>query len=152
MTLTKKALVVALSTLLPFAVQANTDIDQQDTNEPVQKLKTIVVSAALKEQDVDKAPASISVITSEDIERSAALSLADVLQKQAGVYNYNSGQDKIVIRGMLNTSGNYTLILLNGKRMSSNGAMWRGNDFDWSAIPLNSIERVEVIQIGRAHV
>lgn len=47
---------------------------------------------------------------------------------------------------MLNTSGNYTLILLNGKRMSSNGAMWRGNDFDWSAIPLNSIERVEVIQ------
>lgn len=112
MTLTKKALVVALSTLLPFAVQANTDIDQQGTNEPVQKLKTIVVSAALKEQDVDKAPASISVITSEDIERSAALSLADVLQKQAGVYNYNSGQDKIVIRGMLNTSGNYTLILL----------------------------------------
>ncbi|MFH4268141.1 TonB-dependent receptor plug domain-containing protein, partial [Acinetobacter baumannii] len=89
-----------LSTLLPFAVQANTDIDQQGTNEPVQKLKTIVVSAALKEQDVDKAPASISVITSEDIERSAALSLADVLQKQAGVYNYNSGQDKIVIRGM----------------------------------------------------
>ncbi len=72
---------VALSTLLPFAVQANTDIDQQDTNEPVQKLKTIVVSAALKEQDVDKAPASISVITSEDIERSAALSLADVFTK-----------------------------------------------------------------------
>lgn len=30
--------------------------------------------------------------------------------------------------------------------MSSNGAMWRGNDFDWSAIPLNSIERVEVIR------
>ena len=75
---------VALSTLLPFAVQANIDIDQQGTNEPVQKLKTIVVSAALKEQDVDKAPASISVITSEDIERSAALSLADVLQNKLG--------------------------------------------------------------------
>lgn len=146
MTLTKKALVVAISTLLPFAVQANTGSEQQGNSEPVQKLKTIVVSAALKEQDVDKAPASISVITSEEIERSAALSLADVLQKQAGVYNYNSGQDKIVIRGMVNTSGNYTLILLNGKRMSSNGAMWRGNDFDWSAIPLNSIERIEVIR------
>lgn len=146
MTLTKKALVIALSTLLPFAVQANTDIEQQDTNEPVQKLKTIVVSAALKEQDVDKAPASISVITSEDIERTAALSLADVLQKQAGVYNYNSGQDKIIIRGMQDTSGSYTLILINGKRTSSLGAMWRGNDFDWSSIPLNSIERIEVIR------
>ncbi|MDO7363281.1 TonB-dependent receptor plug domain-containing protein, partial [Acinetobacter geminorum] len=105
MTLTKKALVVAISTLLPFAVQANTDSEQQGNSEPVQKLKTIVVSAALKEQDVDKAPASISVITSEEIERSAALSLADVLQKQAGVYNYNSGQDKIIIRGMQDTSG-----------------------------------------------
>ncbi|EXS19503.1 putative siderophore receptor OM73 domain protein [Acinetobacter baumannii 573719] len=67
MTLTKKALVVAISTLLPFAVQANTDSEQPSNNESVQKLKTIVVSAALKEQDVDKAPASISVITSEEI-------------------------------------------------------------------------------------
>lgn len=110
------------------------------------QLQTIVVTAALTEQNVDKAPASISVVTAEDIERSAAVSIAEVLQQEAGLYNYSTGQDKIAIRGMRDTSGSYTLILLNGKRMSSNSAMWRGNDFDWSAIPLNSIERVEVIR------
>ncbi|MCY6410989.1 TonB-dependent receptor [Acinetobacter sp. VNH17] len=144
MVLTKKKLVIAVAALAPFTVMAN-EQGSSNQQEP-QRLQTIVVSAALTEQNIDKAPASISVITSEQIERSAALSVADVLQKEAGVYNYNSGQDKIVIRGMQDTSGSYTLILLNGKRTSSSGAMWRGNDFDWSSIPLNSIERIEVIR------
>lgn len=117
-----------------------------DTSKDSQRLETIVVSASLTEQDMTKAPASISVVTAADIERSAATSIAEVLSQEAGVYNYNTGQDKVIIRGMRDTSGSYTLILLNGKRMSSNSAMWRGNDFDWSAIPLNSIERIEVIR------
>ncbi|NHB57250.1 TonB-dependent receptor [Acinetobacter sp. 194] len=111
-----------------------------------QRLETIVVSASLAEQDLTKAPASISVVTAEDIEKSAATNIAEVLNREAGVYNYNSGQDKIIIRGMQDTSGSYTLILVNGKRTTSSGAMWRGNDFDWSSIPLNSIERIEVIR------
>ena len=111
-----------------------------------QRLETIVVTAALAEQNIEKAPASISVVTAEDIERNAATSIAEVLQQEAGLINYSTGQDKVIIRGMRDTSGSYTLILLNGKRMSSNTAMWRGNDFDWSAIPLNSIERIEVIR------
>lgn len=118
----------------------------EETSSNNTQLKTIVVTAALTEQNVDKAPASISVVTAEDIERSAALSVAEVLQQEAGLYNYSTGQDKVIIRGMRDTSGSYTMILLNGKRMSSNSAMWRGNDFDWSAIPLNSIERIEVIR------
>lgn len=111
-----------------------------------QRMETIVVTAALSNQNIEKAPASISVVTAEDIERNAATSIAEVLQQEAGLINYSTGQDKITIRGMRDTSGSYTLILLNGKRMSSNTAMWRGNDFDWSAIPLNSIERIEVIR------
>lgn len=146
MKLVKTRLGLAVTATMVLVTQAYAEEVADQTEQQAQKLETIVVSASLKEQDVQKAPASISVITSEQIERSAALSIADVLQKEAGVYNYNSGQDKIVIRGMQDTSGSYTLILLNGKRMSSTGAMWRGNDFDWSAIPLNSIERIEVIR------
>lgn len=141
MVLAKKKLVIAIAAFTPFAVIAADENQTANTTLP-----TIVVSAALTEQDVDKAPASISVVTAEQIERSAALSIADVLQKEVGVYNYNTGQDKVVIRGMQSGFNNYTLILLNGKRMSSTSAMWRGNDFDWSAIPLNSIERIEVIR------
>lgn len=144
MNLTEQALVTAVAVLTPFAAQANTEEDPNTS--AVQKLQTIVVSAALTEQNIEKAPASMSVITSEQIERSAALDIAEVLQKEAGVYNSNTGQDKIIIRGLQDTAGTHTLILVNGKRMSSSAAMWRGNDFDWSAIPLNSIERIEVIR------
>lgn len=115
-------------------------------NSDVVELPTMVFSASLKQQNPIKAPASISVIKAEDIQRSGAVSVAEVLQQQVGVSNYNTGQDKIIIRGMRDTSGSYTLILLNGKRTSSLGAMWRGNDFDWSSIPMNSIERIEVIR------
>lgn len=146
MKLVKTRLWLAVTVTMILATQVYAEDAEVQTEQQVYKLETIVLSASLKEQDVQKAPASISVITSEEIERSAALSIADVLQKEAGVYNYNSGQDKIIIRGMQDTSGSYTLILLNGKRMSSSGAMWRGNDFDWSSIPLNSIERIEVIR------
>ena len=132
--------------LLAMCVGLITAHASANTPADTQRLDTIVVSASLTEQDLIKAPASISVITAEDIEKSAATNIAEVLNREAGVYNYNTGQDKVIIRGMQDTSGSYTLILVNGKRMTSSGAMWRGNDFDWSAIPLNSIERIEVIR------
>lgn len=136
----------SLLALSMFVISQGSWAQESETPSDVKRLETIVVSASLSEQNVDKAPASISVITAADIERNAAVSIAEVLQQEAGLYNYNSGQDKVVIRGMRDTSGSYTLMLLNGKRMSSNSAMWRGNDFDWSSIPLNSIERIEVIR------
>ncbi|GAB3051631.1 siderophore amonabactin TonB-dependent receptor [Acinetobacter apis] len=146
MKLIKPRLGLAITGTMILSIQVYAE-DTTVVDEPkAQQLETIVVSASLKKQDIQKAPASMSVVTSEDIERSAALNIADVLQREAGVYNYNTGIDKVLIRGMQDTSGSYTLILLNGKRMSSSGAMWRGNDFDWSSIPLNSIDRIEVIR------
>ncbi|WP_151707475.1 TonB-dependent siderophore receptor [Acinetobacter sp. TUM15064] len=144
MILNRTALVAAITACLPFTLYAESEIEQ--AGKDVQTLQTIVVSASLKEQDVDKAPASMSVVSKEEIERSAATSISDILTQQVGVANYNTGGDKIAIRGMRDTSGSYTLILLNGKRMSSLGAMWRGNDFDWNSIPLNGIERIEIIR------
>lgn len=128
------SLVVGVSSLASICAHAETE------------LPTIVVSASLREQDPIKAPASMSVIKGEEIQHSGATSIAQVLQQQVGLTNYSTGQDKIIIRGMWNTSGSHTLILLNGKRTSSLGAMWRGNDFDWSSIPLNSIDHIEIIR------
>ncbi|MCG2572177.1 TonB-dependent receptor [Acinetobacter sp. ME22] len=137
---------LAFTVVSLMASQVFAEDTAQTEEDNVTQLPSIVVSASLKEESVDKAPASVSVVTKEEIARSAATNVAEVLSRQVGVVNYNTGQDKITIRGMRDTSGSYTLILLNGKRMSSLGALWRGNDFDWSAIPLNSIERIEVIR------
>ncbi|MGN0921083.1 MAG: TonB-dependent receptor plug domain-containing protein [Cellvibrio sp.] len=105
----------------------------------------LVVTASLKERDAALSPAFISVISADDIEKAPINSLADLLRDSVGINNKtdSSGRDEIQIRGM---KGRYTLVMVNGKRVSSSGAYWRGGDFDFSAIPLSSIERVEIVR------
>ena len=86
MVLAKKKLVIAIATFTPFAVFANED---QQTQKAGTTLPTIVVTASLAEESPDTAPASITVVSKEQIEQSAANSLAEVLGKTVGVQNYN---------------------------------------------------------------
>ena len=41
---------------------------------------------------------------------------------------------------------NYSLVLVNGRRVSISDALWRGGDFDLHSIPMSAIERVEVVR------
>ncbi|RXY87785.1 TonB-dependent receptor, partial [Salmonella sp. 3DZ2-4SM] len=68
------------------------------------------------------APASISVISREDIERQPVPDLATLLSRVPGVTGGLSAvgeQSKIKLRGM---PSNYTLVLVDGKRMGSSAA------------------------------
>ncbi|MFT4048198.1 MAG: TonB-dependent receptor [Solimonas sp.] len=105
----------------------------------------VVVTASLTEQSSAVTPAFTTVITADDILKSPVNSLADLLRETVGVNNQSdgNGRDEIQIRGL---DGHYTLILVNGKRISSSGAAWRGGDFDFSSIPLGAIERVEIVR------
>ncbi|HWV16347.1 MAG TPA: TonB-dependent receptor [Cellvibrio sp.] len=136
MRFTKKLLALAVSGLVAAPALAA---------EAQGRLDRVVVSATLAEETTATAPAFTTVVTAEDIAKSSVTSLADLLRETAGVTNYTdpSGRDELQIRGL---SGQYTLILVNGKRVSSAGALWRGGDFDYSSVPLNSIERVEIIR------
>ena len=109
------------------------------------RLNPVVVSASLIEQDATTSPAFTTVITAEDIAKSPVNGLADLLRETVGVNNStdNTGRDELQIRGL---GGRYTLILVDGKRISSSGALWRGGDFDYSSVPLGSIERVEIVR------
>lgn len=105
----------------------------------------VVVTASLRAQTLASAPAFTTVVSAEDIAKSSYNSLADLLRETVGVNNQtdSTGRDEIQIRGL---SGKYTLMLLNGRRVSSGGALWRGGDFDLSSLPLNSILRVEIVR------
>jgi outer membrane receptor for ferrienterochelin and colicins len=105
----------------------------------------VVVTASMRAHTVAGAPAFTTVITAEDIARSPVNGLADLLRDSVGVNNQtdDNGRDEIRIRGL---GGKYTLMLVNGKRVSSGGALWRGGDFDFSSIPLSSIKRVEIVR------
>lgn len=105
----------------------------------------VVVTASMRAHTVAAAPAFTTVITAEDIAKSPVNGLADLLRDSVGVNNQtdDNGRDEIRIRGL---GGKYTLMLVNGKRVSSGGALWRGGDFDFSSIPLSSIKRVEIVR------
>ncbi len=113
--------------------------------EQTRELENMVTTATLSARDSATVPAFTTVITAEDIERSAVTSLADLLRDTVGVHNSNDslGRDELRIRGL---GGDYTLILVNGKRVSSGSAFAKGSDVDYNSIPLNSIDRVEIIR------
>lgn len=134
------------------SMAANADVEneqlQSDKNANV-KLETIVVTASGTGVNVKDAPASISVITSEDIANRPANSLADLLGELPGVtggYSNVGPGSKVAFRG---SPDKYTLILVDGKRIGSSSLLGHrpdtiSQDLDW--ISPEMIERIEVVR------
>lgn len=111
-----------------------------------QYLGQIVVTAAGFEQAVADAPASISVITREDLERGTFRDLTDALREVQGVVTTGvANEQDIQIRGL---PGSYTLILVDGRRQGTRESRPNGSaGFEQSFVPpLNMIERIEVVR------
>ena len=109
-------------------------------------LQQIVVTASGFEQNVKDAPASITVVTREDLERGSYRDLTDALREVQGVSVTGIANEKdIFIRGL---PGAYTLILIDGKRQSTRDARTNGNSgFEQSFVPpVSAIERIEVVR------
>ncbi|WP_185983222.1 TonB-dependent receptor domain-containing protein [Aureimonas mangrovi] len=109
-------------------------------------LDTVVVTAAGFEQSVADAPASVSVVTREDLDRGQFRDLTDALRNVQGVSVTGVANERdISIRGL---PGQYTLILVDGVRQGTRDSRVNGSaGFEQSFIPpLNAIERIEVLR------
>ena len=118
---------------------------EQDSHE----LGQISVTAGGYAQQVEDAPASISVINREQIEQRYYKDATDALRDIPGVVVTGGGSGDrgtdIVMRGM---PSSYTLILVDGKRVSTRETRPNGSagfEQDWLP-PLQSIERIEVVR------
>lgn len=107
----------------------------------------IVVTATNREQQVKDAPAIISVISREDLERLPYREVTDALLEIPGVsVSPGEGNSRdISIRGM---SPQYTLILVDGRRLSSRESRTNGGSISEGGMlpPLEAIERIEVVR------
>lgn len=80
-------------------------------------MDTVVVTASGFEQQIQDAPASISVITREDLDKKFYRDVNDALLEVPGVIITGGGdRQDISLRGM---GPQYTLILIDGKRQNS---------------------------------
>ncbi len=118
--------------------------------EPEAQLGEIVVTASGFEQRIEQAPASISVVTGEQIRQQRAGSIAELLNDVPGVdvggAVGKTGGLNINIRGL---GSDYTLILIDGRRQNTAGSV-TPNGFGETSTgflpPVSSIERIEVVR------
>ncbi|QEL54550.1 TonB-dependent receptor domain-containing protein [Chromobacterium paludis] len=116
-------------------------------DEAAAELPSVVVTASGYEQKIKQAPASISVITRAELEKMPVNNLADAVRKLEGVsiIGGDPSDTDIAVRGL---PGEYTLILVDGKRQNTRETMNRGTGGvqPYQMPPLEAIERIEVVR------
>lgn len=127
-------------TVLAFA-------DSSDVN-----LGEIVVTPYRYEEAVGKTAASVATITSQDIINSNAHNVVDALRSVSGVvvrdYFGNGAQSTVDIGGFGEQAALNVLVLVDGRRVNNVDL----SGVDWSQIPLNEVERIEIIRGGSGAV
>ena len=108
--------------------------------------KTEITSVSRKSQNLANVPAAAFVISSDDIRRSGAQTVPDVLRMAPGieVAQIDNGRYAVSARGFNGRFANKLQVLVDGRSIyypTFSGVMWE-ND----VIPLEDIERIEVIR------
>lgn len=116
-----------------------------DIHASTEMLDTLVVTASTREGELKTAPATMSVITKEELALRDADDLTDALSAEPGINITSVGLTRqgISIRGM---PVEHTLYLIDGKRISSSNGVVAHSDFELSWLPASAIERIEVVR------
>ena len=112
----------------------------------VTEIPAVLVSAARTEQSSLTTPASITIISRQQIENSGASHVVEVLRGQGGVQIndiYGDGSRASVgMRGFGETAGSNTLVLIDGRRLNNPDIA----SPDLNSIALEDVERIELVQ------
>ena len=105
-----------------------------------------VTSVSRKEKTLGKTGAAVFVINQDDIRRSGAINIPDLLRIAPGVdvAQIDSNQWAVSIRGFNGLYANKVLVLIDGRTLyvdSFSGVFW-----DQVDVPLEDIDRIEIIR------
>ena len=137
----RRSLIGTAVALLPLAASANP---------APENMATVVVTASGFEQSIREAPASITVLNRDQLEKERFGNLAQALESVEGI-DVGAAGDKtggmnISIRGM---PSDYTLVLIDGRRQNAAGNV-TPNGFGGTSTsfmpPIGAIERIEIIR------
>src|SRR5947209_7628332 len=110
------------------------------------KEEAAVVSASLRPQPAKQTPATVYVITQQDLKDSGATTFWDALRSVPGVdvVQYRTGQAEVGIRGLVLPFHNRVLVEMDGRSVLE-------GVFDhllWESLPItmDQIDRIEVVE------
>jgi iron complex outermembrane receptor protein len=131
----------------PAAVPAQRGLDVADLDLDSLLNQTVVSSTKSAVRGAE-APAVITIVTAEEIAARGYTSLADVLKGVPGLYDvYDGVTHNIGVRGInggARASGNVLAVMIDGHRVDFRPTT--GNFFGEELIPLEVVERVEIIR------
>jgi iron complex outermembrane receptor protein len=142
----KRLAVPALLLIAAIPVQSAAQGSRDLADLSLEELGSIeVTSVSGRAERLADAPASIFVITGEDIRRSGVTSLPEALRLAPNlqVARTNANSYAISARGFNNSIGNKLLVLIDGRTVYTplfSGVFWNAQD-----VMLEDIERIEVI-------
>ncbi len=119
--------------------------DEEKTLEEEQN--AVLVTATRTAQTADDSVASVTVITREDIEKSQALSVPELVRGITGLdVTAQGGFGKLSSFFLRGTNSNQTLALVDGLRFGSATS----GTAAWEFLPLSEIERIEIVRGPRS--
>jgi iron complex outermembrane recepter protein len=109
-------------------------------------LNTEITSVAMKEQSLSRTAAAVYVISQEDIRRSGATTLPDLLRMVPGftVGAIDATRWAVSSRGFHGVYANKLLVLIDGRSVYS--PMFGGVHWEMQNVPLDDIDRIEVVR------
>jgi iron complex outermembrane receptor protein len=124
------------------------ELEDEAPGLPVIVTEEVNITAARSPRSVLDVPGNVTVIDRETIDRSSARNVPELLRREAGIFVTNRSTNRegytAEARGFNNGGGNggRTLVLIDGRRANEpNGGLP-----DWAFIPLDSVDRIEVVR------
>lgn len=112
------------------------------------KLEETVITTENFETSVQETPKNITIVTSEEIANKGANTVAEALKGVPGltVQYMDGGTPAFDLRGYGATAGDNILVLVDGIPLNS----VQGSGYDTDQIPVDMIEKIEIIPAGGA--
>jgi iron complex outermembrane receptor protein len=143
---TRPLLLSPVSVVLVATISvAVTSPARAQTPTPPRFEQQIVVTPTRSESTLDRVPAFVTLLDTNDIAESSAQDVADLL-RQTGAHvtdvSGNRRSYRVDLRGFGATAGLNTLVLVDGRRVNQPDL----SGTDWAQIPLAGVARIEVIR------
>ena len=114
-------------------------------------INPLVVTASRFKENLNQVPANVKIISREEIEGSSSNNIPQILSQIGGVLISGQGlggplnlDATVDMGGFGSTATSTTIILVDGQRLNPTDS----STVNWESIPIDSIERIEILQGG----